>query len=111
MQMPTKERIMAKIFRFDPAGDSQPRYDEFLLPYSERVTVLEVLRYIYENVDPTLAFRNNFCGSMVCAGCRVTVNGKRMKSCLAVIGAGETVVIEPHDRGKVIRDLAVVFDD
>jgi len=106
-----KEQVTAKVFRFNPLIDSKPRFDEFTLPYSSSVTVLRVLRYIYEHLDPTLAFRNYHCGASVCGCCRVTVNGKRNKSCSILVQPGETVIIEPHDREKVIRDLAVTFDD
>ena len=105
-----QDHIIARVFRYNPLTDSESRFDEFKLPYSPGATVLGALRYIYENLDPTLAFRNYHCGALVCGCCQVTVNGKRTKSCSAVIGPGETVVIEPFDRDRVIRDLAVKFD-
>lgn len=106
-----EEQIIARVFRWNPATDPKPRFDEFILPYGKGVTVLGILRYIYENLDGTLAFRNYHCGAMVCGCCRVTVNGKRTKSCSATIQSGETATIEPYDRKNVIRDLAVTFDD
>ncbi len=105
-----KDHIKAKIFRFNPATDREPRFEEFILPYGKGVTVLGILRYIYENLDGTLAFRNYHCGALVCGCCQVMVNGKRTKSCNATVGRGDTVVIEPYDRDRVLRDLAVKFD-
>jgi len=102
-------RIIAKIFRFNPDRDQKPYFDEFTLPYDTGVTVLSILRYIYENLDPSLAFRNYHCGALVCGCCMLTVNGKQVKSCKTVVEPGTTVVIEPFDRDRVIRDLAVFF--
>ena len=104
------DEITARVFRYNPQSDPEPRYDEFVLPYDKGVTVLGILRYIYDNHDGTLAFRNYHCGALICGCCRVSVNGKRMKSCNAVVGPGDTVVIEPFDRERVIRDLVVRFD-
>ena len=106
-----EEQIIARIFRYNPAVDSEHRFDQFILPYSSGITVLGILRYIYEKVDPSLAFRNYHCGAFVCGCCRVTINGKQTRSCNAVVRPGETIVIEPFEREKVIRDLAVIFDD
>jgi succinate dehydrogenase / fumarate reductase, iron-sulfur subunit len=105
------EQMKVKVFRFYPGVDLEPRFDEYLLPYSSGATILGILRYIYENLDPTLAFRQYYCAAMLCGCCRVTVNGERTKSCVARVQPGATVVIEPYDRSKVIRDLAVKFDD
>jgi succinate dehydrogenase / fumarate reductase, iron-sulfur subunit len=105
-----EDHIIARVFRFNPATDTEPRFDEFKLPYSPGATVLGALRYIHENLDSTLAFRNYHCGALICGCCQLTINGKRTKSCSAVIHPGETVVIEPFDRTRVIRDLAVIFD-
>jgi fumarate reductase iron-sulfur subunit len=105
-----QEKIIVRVFRYNPATDAEPRFDEFTLPYSHGATVLGALRYIHENLDATLAFRNYHCGALICGCCQVTVNGKRTKSCGAVIGPGETVMIEPFDRNRVIRDLAIKFE-
>ena len=104
------DRIKVKIFRFNPAAQQEPRFDEFMLPYAPGVTILGILRYIYENLDRTLAFRNYHCGASVCGCCLVAVNGKRTKACNTTVKPGATVVLEPYDRAKVIRDLAVKLD-
>ena len=106
-----QQQIIIKVFRFNPATDKKPWFDEYVLPYSKNVTVLGILRYIYKNLDPTLAFRNYHCGAMACGSCRVTINGKQTKSCSTVVRPGETLIIEPHNREKVIRDLVVTFND
>jgi len=105
-----QDHVTAKIFRFNPQKDREPRFDEYVLPYARGVTILGILRYIYENLDGTLTFRNYHCGALVCGCCQVTVNGQRTRACNATVGPGDMVVIEPYDRENVIRDLAVRFD-
>jgi succinate dehydrogenase / fumarate reductase iron-sulfur subunit len=103
------KNIIAKIFRYNPKKDIDPYFDEFTLPYDNGVTVLGILRYIYENIDSSLAFRNYHCGALICGCCMVTVNGKQVKSCKTVVEPGTTITIEPFKRKKVIRDLTIVF--
>ena len=96
-----------KIFRFDPSVDSQPRFDKYGdVPYEDR-TVLEVLQYIYDERDPTLAFRSP-CTYNRCGGCAMTVNGDPVLACEQQAEAEMT--IEPHHKFEVIKDLVIDFD-
>lgn len=105
-----KEEVSVRIFRFDPKTETKPRFKNYKLPYSKGATVLGILRYIYENVDRTLAFRDYHCAAQVCGGCKVKLNGKVIKACNKGIKPGERLTIEPSDVEKVIRDLVVYFD-
>ena len=105
-----KSEISVRIFRFDPKTETKPTFSDYKLPYSRGATILGVLRYIYENVDRTLAFRDYHCAAQICGGCRVKVNGKVVKACNEGIQPGAVLTIEPFDRKRVIRDLAVFFD-
>ena len=75
------ELAVVKLFRFDPEVDTEPRYSEFKVPYRGR-TVLDVLRYIYENLDSSIAFRWA-CRRAFCRSCVLSVNGKPALSCTA----------------------------
>ena len=69
-----------KIFRFDPTIDSEPKYETYEgVPYRDR-TVLEVIQTIYEEWDPSLAFRQG-CLNGTCVSCAVVVNGRAMLAC------------------------------
>lgn len=98
-----------KVFRFNPAMDREPRYQTYEVVY-EGSTVLDVLRYIYENIDPTLAFRFGCAGGTYqrCGACSVLVNSTAVLSCKKL--AEENMTIEPHPRYEHIRDLAIDFD-
>lgn len=98
-----KDKITLKIQRFDPATDKAPYFQEYTIPYTQGTTVMSAIRYIYENLDHSLAFYIS-CRIGKCAGCHVKVNGKTRLACTTVID--DDVTLEPK-AGKVIRDLVV----
>ena len=63
-----------RIKRFDPASDTAPRYDEFMVPYEGSLTVLEGLFSIQEHHDGSLCFRY-CCRAAVCGSCAMYING------------------------------------
>lgn len=98
------DAIRVKVFRFDPQRDEGPRYDSFELPVEAGRTVLGVLKTIYENYDPSLAFYHS-CRIGKCTGCHVKVNGKVRLACTELV-EGREVQIDPMP-GVLVRDLVV----
>lgn len=98
----TNEKVRARVFRFDPEKDKEPHFDNFEVPYIQRMSVLGVLMYIYENLDRSLAF---YCSCRIgrCYGCNVRMNGKTVLACRAL--ALKEMTIEPPPRVPIIRDL------
>ena len=101
--------IDLNIFRFDPDTDSVPYYRKYNLPWTEGLTLLMAVRKVYETVDPTLGFRNYFCGRGLCSSCLMTVDGKTKKSCHIVLEAGREYLVEPAKGYPIIRDLVVDY--
>jgi fumarate reductase (CoM/CoB) subunit B len=96
-----------KVYRFDPATDSSHKYDAFEnIPYKDH-SVLEVLQFIYENRDPSLSFRR-LCTKGFCGGCAVVVNGQPVLACQ--YPAEKEMILDPHPKFEVIRDLSVDFN-
>ncbi len=96
-----------KVFRFDPAVDQEARYETYEgLPYRDR-TVLEVIRAIYEEHDPTLAFREG-CSNGTCTGCALIVNNEPVLACQTL--AQKEMVIAPHPKFAIIKDLVIDFN-
>jgi succinate dehydrogenase / fumarate reductase iron-sulfur subunit len=62
-----------RIKRFDPASDTAPRYDTFVVPYEGNLTVLEGLFSIQERQDGSLSFRY-CCRAAVCGSCAMYIN-------------------------------------
>jgi len=97
---------VVNIFRFDPSVDEAPRFETYNdIPYKGR-NVLETLQHIYEERDPTLAFRGP-CEANSCKGCAVIVNGRAELACEKKAEAEMT--IEPLPKFEIIRDLVVDF--
>jgi succinate dehydrogenase/fumarate reductase iron-sulfur protein len=92
------------IRRFDPETDSEPRWDDYTVPSDDRTTVLEALTYVYEELDPTLAFASG-CRFGSCGLCAVEVNGQPRMACSATTKDG--MKIAPLTGMPVLRDLVV----
>ena len=102
-----RETVKARVFRYDPEKDKEPHYDTFEVPYFERMSVMGVLTYIYENLDRSLAFYES-CRIGRCYGCTVRVNGKASLACRT--HAVKEMTIEPPAKVPVIRDLMTRSD-
>jgi len=95
--------IRARIFRFDPTRDREPRYETFELPYEKGMRILCFLERIREQ-GSDLAFMSS-CGMAKCGTCSVSMNGRPVLSCLESVE--EDMVIEPLAFFPVIRDLVI----
>lgn len=105
-RMAEEDLAIVELFRFDPEVDHEPRYNVFRIPY-RGLTVMNVLTYIYENLDSSFAFRWA-CGQGFCRCCALCVNGKPVLSCMEP--ASRNMRIEPHPKFRVIKDLLIDFD-
>jgi succinate dehydrogenase/fumarate reductase iron-sulfur protein len=93
-----------RIFRYDPASDEQPRYDEHEVPYAKKMRVLDVLNYISEDFESDFAYRW-FCGVKKCGTCAVRMNGREVLACWE--SAEPEMVIEPLKHAPIVRDLVI----
>lgn len=98
------EKINVRIFRYNPLVDTAPIYKTYTVPWREWFTVLEILRYVHENIEP-LSFDWG-CRIARCGSCGVRVNGKAVLSCITFIETRD-ILIEPLNNLRVIRDLVV----
>lgn len=108
--MSTDEKLAnVKIFKFDPMIDKEPRYETYKVPYEGR-SVLNVLDTIYRDFDQSLAFRYG-CegkGDCRCGACAVQVNGLPVLACRKI--AEKEMVVEPHPKFEIIKDLVIDFN-
>jgi len=74
------------------------------VPIERGESVLGVLQYIHENLDPGLTFYSS-CRIGLCTGCLVRVNGRPVFACTTL--AEGDMLIEPHGREERVRDLVV----
>ncbi len=103
-----KIKYTAKIKRYNPDED-RSYWQDFEVEVEDSLTVLELLMYIKDKIDPTLTFRA-FCRSAICGSCAMIINNRAGLACK--IQAKDkikngVIKIEPLKTLKPIRDLVV----
>ena len=107
--MMSNEPISLKIFRYDPDKDRAPFYKTYQVPWWDGLLLLNALKYVRDNLDETLSFRDYCCGCSWCLSCSMMVNGKGMRTCSRPLKPGESIIVEPMKGYPIIKDLAVDF--
>ena len=105
----SSNNVTLKIFRFDPDKNVTPKYTTYEVPYSDGMTLHIALKYIYENLDNTLAFKDTCCYSLQCYGCLVKVDGKKVRACAMPVSPAQSLTVDPVVTSAVIRDLVVNY--
>lgn len=101
------EKVVFKVFRFDPQTDKSPRFEKYEIEKRPSMTVLQGLIDIRSKLDPTLAFRSS-CRAAVCGSCAMHINGAYRLACETQVDElGWRVKIRPLSHLEVIRDLVV----
>ncbi|MHC1586728.1 MAG: fumarate reductase (CoM/CoB) subunit TfrB [Candidatus Hecatellaceae archaeon] len=105
-----EKKVKLKVFRYNPALDAQPRYETYEVPYTEGMRVLDLLNYVRDHLDSTLAYRWE-CRAGQCGSCAMMINGKAGLACQTVVSPEDKeIVVEPLPIFPVIRDLVVNFE-
>lgn len=93
------------VFRHNPTGEEKaPSVYELPFSKNEGRTVLSIIRYIHENIDPTLSyFSHCVCDRGICGRCLMDVNGKKQLACAFVPDTDE-LVINPKNNNH-FKDL------
>ncbi|PIR16895.1 MAG: succinate dehydrogenase iron-sulfur subunit [Deltaproteobacteria bacterium CG11_big_fil_rev_8_21_14_0_20_49_13] len=108
-----KQNVRLKVRRQDNPR-SLPYWDEFEVPYVERMNIVTCLMSILRNpvnvrgekVAPVVWECN--CLEEVCGACTMVINGRVQQSCSALVDQFEQpITLEPMTKFPVIRDLAV----
>jgi succinate dehydrogenase / fumarate reductase iron-sulfur subunit len=93
------------IARFNPETNEKwlDKYD-LDIKKEDRLTVMDVLKIIYNTKDSSLAFfHHSVCNHGICGRCGVRVNGKTRLACTHLITEDE-LLLEPKN-DNVLRDL------
>jgi succinate dehydrogenase / fumarate reductase iron-sulfur subunit len=104
-----KEKINAKILRFDPDKGEKSYFQDYVVETDRAVTIHELLTMIRKDLDGTLAFRTYKCYKGMCQTCVVKLDGKTVKGCATQVLPNTNITLEPAGGGDVIRDLVVDF--
>jgi succinate dehydrogenase/fumarate reductase iron-sulfur protein len=103
------EALTVRLFRFDPDVDPQPAYRDYVLPYDDHTTILDLLERVNDR-DP-FAFHRE-CRMFKCGICAVNVNGRPSLACKERVhqrAERDLLLIEPLDSYPLIKDLMVDF--
>ncbi len=101
-----QEMINVKIFRFNPSEDSEPGYKSYEVPLEDGMSAMNVLDYVYQNLDSTLAYYDHAgCCLGICARCTGRINGKPGLLCQTPVL--RDVTLEPVNANRVVKDLVM----
>ena len=104
--------VVFRVKRYRPERDEEPHYQDYRIPYTDDMVVLDGLNYIKDKVDPTLTYRWS-CRMGICGSCGASINGTPRLTCGTFIKEvrGRTVVVDPMPNFPILKDLVVDFDD
>lgn len=105
----TTEELSVSVWRGDGAGGA---FEEFSVPARQNQTVLDVVAYVQQNIDPTLTYRFA-CRVGMCGSCAMMVNGEPRWTCRTHVNnavKGNRLEIAPLRNLPVIKDLAADMD-
>jgi succinate dehydrogenase/fumarate reductase-like Fe-S protein len=101
----SQEMLKVKVLRGEPSADREPRYQTYEVPYEEGLSAMDVLDYIYEYLDGSVAYYDHAgCALGICARCTAKINGKPGLLCQTPVEKGE-LTLEPTNPDRVVRDL------
>lgn len=96
------ERATLTVWRGnDAAGGRWQSYD---VPFEPGQSVLDGLRWIRANRDPSLAIRFSCINANACKECVVELDGKTVYACTERLAARE-MKVAPLSNKKLVRDL------
>ncbi|MBW2368831.1 MAG: succinate dehydrogenase [Deltaproteobacteria bacterium] len=99
--------ITATVFRFDPTVDAEPCYKAYRVPIVSGTSAMNVLDYIYQNLDDTLSYYDHAgCALGICVRCMGRINGRPGLLCQTMIE--DDVTLEPLSKDLVVKDLVTI---
>jgi fumarate reductase iron-sulfur subunit len=101
-----EKTIKVKVLRYDPSADKEPVFKDYIVPLEKGMSAMNVLDYIYQNLDSTVAYYDHAgCSLGICGRCTGKINNKSGLLCQTPVEGD--IVLEPVNMSRVIRDLVV----
>ena len=101
MSEPTTVKV--RIQRYSPDGGA-PGFKEYDVPFESGMSVMNVLTYIYENLDSSIAHYTS-CRIGKCLGCDVGIDGVTHYACTTPVKGDLTITALPEY--IAIKDLLI----
>jgi succinate dehydrogenase / fumarate reductase iron-sulfur subunit len=101
-------QVNMKIFRYNPEAGRKASYDTYTLEAEPTDRVLDLLEYVRNYHDGTLAFRRS-CAHGVCGSDAMRINGVNHLACKVLVKdlGTNNVTVEPLLGMRVIKDMIV----
>ncbi len=96
------ERATLIVWRGSDADSG--RWESYEVPFDPGQSVLDGLRWIRVNRDPTLAIRFSCINANACKECMVEIDGRTVYACTERLKAGE-MRVAPLSNKTLVRDL------
>lgn len=96
------EQATLTVWRGSEAGSG--RWETHAVPYEPGQSVLDGLRWIRVNRDPSLAIRFSCINANACKECMIELDGKTVYACTARLEPRE-MTLAPLSNKKRVRDL------
>jgi succinate dehydrogenase/fumarate reductase-like Fe-S protein len=96
--------VQARLKIWRGAPGTPGRYEEYEVPFEQGQTVLDGLRWIRVNRDPSLAIRFSCINANACKECMIRADGKTVYACTTRMAQGE-MTLEPLRNKTLIKDL------
>jgi succinate dehydrogenase/fumarate reductase-like Fe-S protein len=91
-----------KVWRGETPG--RGRWERYQVPFEPGQSVLDGLRWIRANRDPSLAIRFSCINANACKECMIELDGKTVYACTARLAPRE-MTLAPLPNKRVVRDL------
>ncbi len=95
-------KAVLAVHRGQPAEPS--RVDSFEIEFEHGQSVLDGLRLVRRDQDPSLAFRFSCINANACKECMMLIDGEVDYACTARLKEG-TITLAPLPKKELIRDL------
>ena len=96
------ETAIMKIWRGDDRKNG--RWETYDVPFERGQSVLDGLRWIRTNRDPTLAIRFSCINANACKECVIELNGETVYACTARLEP-RVMSVAPLSNKQLLRDL------
>jgi succinate dehydrogenase / fumarate reductase iron-sulfur subunit len=101
-------QVNLRIFRYNPETGKPPAFDTYTLEADPTDRVLDLLEYVRNYQDGSLAFRRS-CAHGICGSDAMRINGANRLACKVLVKdlPGGTITVEPLLGLRVIKDMIV----
>ena len=110
--MSEQKIINIEVLRYQPDVDKEPYWQNFEVPFTDDMSVLQGLQYIKDHLDGSLSYRWS-CRMASCGSCGMTINDRPGLSCQTFLRDihPETVRVQALNHFPIERDLIADISD